>query len=100
VRLAEAARSLVPRGSGAGNEAVRLARGTPGVRRVETYFVDSQPSPVGDLEIKEKIKATLVADPRVTEGRVDVAVHGGHVVLVGVVGSWQTADDFVDDADP
>ncbi|HXZ44264.1 MAG TPA: BON domain-containing protein, partial [archaeon] len=66
--------------------------------RVETYFVRSQPSELTDFETKEKIKAALVADPRVVESRVDVAVYGGHVVLVGVVASQQKAEDFIEDA--
>jgi len=89
---------VVPRGSSAGAAAVRVARETPGVRRVETFFVRAQPSSITDFEIKEKIKATLIADPQLVEGRVDVGVYAGHVVLVGVVGSWQKADDFIEDA--
>jgi len=89
---------VVPRGSSAGAEAVRIARGTQGVRRVETFFVRAQPSSTSDFEIKESIKAVLIADPSLVEGRVDVAVYAGHVVLVGVVGSRQKAEDFVEDA--
>jgi hypothetical protein len=89
---------VVPRGSAAGTEAVRIARETQGVSRVETFFVRAQSSPLTDFEIKEKIKATLVGDPRLIEGRVDVGVYAGHVVLVGVVGSWQKAEDFIEDA--
>jgi osmotically-inducible protein OsmY len=89
---------VVPPGSTAGREAVRVARETAGVRRIETFFVPAQPAPLQDLAIKEKIKATLVADPNVVEGRVDVAVYGGHVVLVGVLTSWSKVDEFVDDA--
>jgi osmotically-inducible protein OsmY len=89
---------VVPRGSSAGTAAVRIARETSGVMRVETFFVRTQPSSITDFEIKEKIKATLIADPQLVEGRVDVGVYAGHVVLVGVVGSWQKADDFIEDA--
>ncbi len=89
---------VVPPGSTAGTVAVQTARETQGVTRVETYFVRSQPSSTTDFEIKEKIKAALVADPRVVESRVDVAVYGGHVVLVGVVASQQKAQDFIEDA--
>jgi osmotically-inducible protein OsmY len=35
---------VVPPGSTAGQEAVRLARQTAGVKRVETYFVSARPS--------------------------------------------------------
>lgn len=89
---------VVPPGSRAGSEAVRIARETQGATRVETFFVPAQPFPITDFEIKEKIKAVLVADPRVVEGRVDVGVYAGHVVLVGVVDSWQSAENFVEDA--
>jgi osmotically-inducible protein OsmY len=35
---------VVAPGSSAGREAVTIARGTSGVRRVETYFVNARPS--------------------------------------------------------
>ena len=89
---------VVPRGSTAGTEAVHTARESQGVTRVETFFVQNQPSQLTDIQIKEKIKAALVVDRRVVEGRVDVAVYGGHVVLVGVVASPQEAQDFIEDA--
>jgi hyperosmotically inducible protein len=89
---------LVPPGSDAGHEAVRVARETPGVVRVETFFVPYNPSSLSDIEIKEKIKAAFVEDPEVVAGRVDVEVYAGHVVLVGVVASWQKAEEFVNDA--
>ena len=89
---------VVPPGSSAGAEAVRLARETPGVKRVETYFVSARPSWSNDFEIKEAIRAKLVADPALTSGRVDIGVYAGHVVLVGVVSSAQSARQFVADA--
>jgi osmotically-inducible protein OsmY len=81
-----------------GEEAVRLARETLDVRRVETYFVPDRPSWASDFAIKEKIRAMLVADPTLVSGRVDIAVYGGHVVLVGVVDSRARADAFIADA--
>jgi len=89
---------VVPPGSSAGWAAVRIARETPGVRRVETFFVADRGSRVGDLEVTEKIKAAFVEDTRVSEAQVTVGVYGGHVVLIGVVSSWQIADAFVEDA--
>ena len=89
---------VVPMGSSAGQEAVRIARATPGVKRVETYFVPSRPSWTNDFEIKETIRATMVADPTLISSRVDIAVYAGHVVLVGVVASRETAEKFVKDA--
>jgi hyperosmotically inducible protein len=89
---------VVPAGSPAGPAAAEIARATPGVSRVETFFVTAQPSLVNDLEIKEEIKAAFVADPSVEESQVDIGVYAGHVVLVGLVGSVETAEQFVADA--
>jgi len=88
---------VVP-GSSAGREAVKIARGTSGVSRVETYFVNARPSWTKDLEIKESIRAVYVADPVLVSGRVDIAVYGSHVVLVGVVPSRAKVDQFIQDA--
>ncbi len=89
---------VVAPGSSAGREAVKIARGTSGVSRVETYFVNARPSWTKDFEIKESIRAVFVADPVLISGRVDIAVYGGHVVLVGVVPSQAKVDKFIDDA--
>jgi osmotically-inducible protein OsmY len=86
---------VVPSGSSAGQEAVRLARETSGVKRVQTYFVSNRPSWTSDFETKEEIRAVLVADPSLMSGRVDLGVYAGHVVLVGVVASRQKAEQFV-----
>jgi osmotically-inducible protein OsmY len=88
---------VVP-GSAAGHEAVRLARETPGVKKVETYFVNARPSWTSDFEIKEKIRALMVADPTLISGRVDIGVYAGHVVLVGVVPSPEKSRQFEADA--
>ncbi|MGH7306069.1 MAG: BON domain-containing protein [Candidatus Rokuibacteriota bacterium] len=85
---------VVPRRSSAGFAAVRIARETSGVRRIETFFVHSQPDPMTDFGIKEKIKATLITDPRLIAGQVDLGVYAGHVVLVGVVDSWEKVEEF------
>jgi osmotically-inducible protein OsmY len=85
---------VVPPGSAAGQEAVRLARETAGVKRVESFFVSSRPSWTSDLEIKEEIRAKLIGDPSLLSGRVDIGVYGGHVMLVGVVGSAAKVQQF------
>jgi osmotically-inducible protein OsmY len=82
---------LVPSGSSAGQEAVRRARETPGVKRVETFFVSTRPSWTSDLEIKEEIRAKLIPDPSLISGGVDGGVYAGHVMLVGVVSSAEKA---------
>jgi osmotically-inducible protein OsmY len=89
---------VVPPGSQAGQAAVAIARQTPGVKRVETYFVPSRPSWESDIAIKEQIRATLIADPALVSGRVDIAVFAGHVVLVGVVNSQASVQKFISDA--
>jgi osmotically-inducible protein OsmY len=89
---------VVAPGSSAGREAVTIARGTSGVNRVETYFVNARPSWTNDIEIKESIRAIYIADPVLISGRVDIAVYGGHVVLVGVVPSQAKVDRFIQDA--
>jgi osmotically-inducible protein OsmY len=86
---------IVPPGSAAGQDAVKIARATAGVKRVETYFVPKRPSWTDDFEIKEQIRALLVADPSLISGRVDIGVYAGHAVLVGVVSSAQQAEQFV-----
>jgi osmotically-inducible protein OsmY len=89
---------VVPPGSQAGQAAVAIARQTPGVKRVETYFVPSRPSWESDIAIKEQIRAVLIADPALVSGRVDIAVFAGHVVLVGVVDSRANVQKFISDA--
>jgi osmotically-inducible protein OsmY len=86
--------SVVPPGSQAG----QAVRQTPGVRRVETYFVPSRPSWQSDITMKEPIRATLIADPALVSGRVDIAVFAGHVVLVEVVDSRANVQKFISDA--
>ena len=89
---------VVPAGSQAGQAAVQIARQTPGVKRVETYFVPSRPSWESDIAIKEQIRVTLIADPALVSGRVDIAVYAGHVVLIGVVDSRANVQKFISDA--
>lgn len=89
---------VVPQGSQAGQAAVAIARQTPSVKRVETYFVPSRPSWESDIAIKEEIRAKLITDPTLVSGRVDIAVFAGHVVLVGVVDSRANVERFISDA--
>jgi hyperosmotically inducible protein len=89
---------VVPPGSQAGQAAVAIARQTPGVRRVETYFVPARPNWESDIAIKEQIRVSLIADPVLVSSRVDIAVYAGHVVLVGVVDSRANVQRFITDA--
>ena len=89
---------VVPPGSPAGAAAVQIARSTPGVASVETFFVSHRPSEASDLEIEAEIKAAFAADPNVMEERASVGVYDGHVVLVGVVRDPARIDEYVADA--
>lgn len=84
--------------SEAGRAAVRLARETAGVRRVETFFVPQRISESSDLELEAKVKAALVEDTSIVSGRVDIAVYNGHVLLIGVAPDETAVDRFVSDA--
>lgn len=85
-------------GSQTGIAAVNIATATSGVKRVETFFVKSEPSKATDVEIEGEVKAAFIADPNVVADRVSVGVYGGHVILVGVVSSYDQAQRFADDA--
>jgi hyperosmotically inducible protein len=89
---------VMPPGDPAGLTAVKIARSTSGVKRVETFFVAYRPSTASDLEIEGKIKAAFIADPNLEEAQVSSAVYAGHVVLVGVVATPEQAAEFVQDA--
>jgi hyperosmotically inducible protein len=89
---------VVQPGSNAGRAAVEIARATPGVWRVETFWVAADPSRLGDVEIEAKLKAAFIADPNVDSSRVTYGVYGGHVVLVGIVPTQAQVDAFVADA--
>lgn len=89
---------VVPHGSSAGAAAVDIARSTPGVSRVETFFVRSEPDEANDIELEGKIKAAFVGDPNLDSSQVSTEVYGGHVALIGVVDSDRTAQEFIDDA--
>jgi BON domain len=68
------------------------ARTRPAARPSEAGA--ARPSWTSDLEIKEEIRAKLIAEPDLVSGRVDVGVYASQVMLVGVVGSPQKAQQF------
>ncbi len=88
---------VLPIHSPAGFAAVQIARGVSGVQRVETFYVNAQPDMTGDFALKAQIKGVIIADPRLTAGQVDVGVYASHVLLVGVVDTWQKVEDFRED---
>jgi osmotically-inducible protein OsmY len=76
---------VVAPGSAVAREAVAVALRVPGVQRVETYFVPSRPSLLGDYAIKLKVNARMLMDWDLRLSQVSTSVLAGHVVLVGVV---------------
>lgn len=75
--------------------AAAIARAVEGVKRVETYFLPSQPAPLRDLEIATKIKARIIADSTLRVSQVDMAVIAGHAILTGVVDRPEKIDRIV-----
>ena len=78
---------VVAKGSHAGAEALRIAHEVEGVKKVGTFFLPSQPSPISDFVIKEKIHFKMVGDSDLMADQIDMTVIDGHVVLVGVIES-------------
>lgn len=78
-----------------GEQAVAIARAVSGVRRVETFFLASQPAPLQDLQIAAKIKAKIIGDGALRISQVDMAVIAGHAVLTGVVDRSEKIDQIV-----
>ena len=86
---------VVEAGARTGTEAVAIAKSVEGVKRVETYFVPTQPSKVKDFAIKQKINAKLLADPHLLSGQIDLSVLAGQVVFIGVVSRQEKVDEIV-----
>ena len=80
-------------GSGGGEHRARTGRETcrDQLRSLSALLAN-------DLEIKEQIRAWLIADTALVSGRVHIAVFAGHVVLVGVVTSQASVQKFISDA--
>src|SRR5512147_2908533 len=78
---------MVAKGSHAGSEAVRIAHEVEGVKKVGTFFLPTQPAPVSDFVIKQKIHYKMVGDSDLKADQIDMTVIDGHVVLVGVIES-------------
>jgi hyperosmotically inducible protein len=86
---------VVEPGSNVGQQAVAIARGVEGVRRVETYYLPSRASTTGDLAIGAKLKARIVGDGDLKAAQVDMSVINGTVVLAGVVDRQAKVDAVV-----
>lgn len=86
---------VVPPGSDLGRRAVEIARATPGVREVDTYFVPSRASLLRDAAMGGEIVSLMIGDMELRAAQVDVAVVDGHAVVTGVVESADKIDRIV-----
>ncbi|HUO65792.1 MAG TPA: BON domain-containing protein [Terriglobales bacterium] len=75
-------------------EAVHIARTTPGVSRVETFFVPRSPREATDSSLAVQIR-TAVAEGGGRAASADLTVVAGTVVLVGVVDDQAKADRLI-----
>jgi osmotically-inducible protein OsmY len=76
-------------------EAVHIATKTPGVGRVETFFVPRPAQDTGDSAIASRIRLALAANAGATRAGTDLAVVAGTVVLVGAVDDQAQADRII-----
>ncbi len=73
--------------------AVHIARKTPGVRRVETFFVPRSERETSDSALAAKLRTAVARDD--DGATTDLTVVAGTVVLVGVVDDQAKADRLV-----
>ena len=76
-------------------EAVHIATKTPGVRRVETFFVPKSAQDTSDAAIAARIKIALAGDAGTSTAGADLTVVAGTVVLVGIVDDQAKADRII-----
>lgn len=70
------------------DRAVEQAHRTSGVRSVATHWFNPGVGKTGDdIVIESKVRSALIADGSLSSTQIDSEVYGGHVVLLGVVGS-------------
>ena len=89
---------IVEPGSKVGAEAVAVARGVEGVRKVDTVYLPERPSYPRDLTISLKFEAKVVSDLELRLSQVEWTVLAGTVVLSGVVDSDAKAKRVVEHA--
>jgi len=76
-------------------EAVQVAKGTSGVKCVETFFVAKPAQDTGDSVIAGKVKLKLIGNTSLTTAGTDLTAVGGTVVLVGVVDDRAKLDKII-----
>jgi len=75
--------------------AVHIARKTPGVRRVETFFVPRSAREASDAALAVQVKSAVAGSDGAAGAGPNMTVIGGTVVLVGVVDDQAQADRLV-----
>ena len=76
-------------------EAVHIARTTPGVSRVETFFVPRSAREASDSTLAVQIRTAVAGIDGAAAPATDLTVVAGTVVLVGVVDDQAKADRLV-----
>lgn len=89
---------IVEPGSKLGAEAVTVARGVEGVRKIDTVYLPARPSYTRDLTVSLKLDAKIVADLDLRRTQVEWTVLAGTVVLSGLVDSDEKARRYVEHA--
>jgi len=75
--------------------AVHIARTTPGVSRVETFFVPRSERGASDSALATQIRTAVAGSDGAAAAATDLTVIAGTVVLVGVVDDQTKADGLV-----
>jgi osmotically-inducible protein OsmY len=76
-------------------EAVHIATRTPGVARVETFFVPKAARDASDSTVAARIRVALAGDAGTGTAGTDLTVVAGTVVLVGMVDDQAKADRII-----
>ncbi len=81
------------------DKAAQIARKTPGVHTVTTYFLPKSPNDncgtTDNMEISAALRQKLIADNEIWSTNIDVEMVQCHVVLLGLVGSKQAKDKAI-----
>lgn len=82
------------------DQAVKLAKGVKGVRKVTTYMLPKKEhdhcGTTDNVEIYSRLKADLVGDKDVWSTNVEIKTVQCNVVLLGIVGSMNEREKIID----
>jgi osmotically-inducible protein OsmY len=89
---------IVEPGSKLGAEAISVARGVEGVRKIDSVYLPARPSYPRDLTISLKLDAKIVADLELRRAQVEWTVLAGTVIVTGLVDSDEKVRRVVEHA--